>query len=207
MESNTGIVVCRNILSREDQLKWIDIVEKKGGLKKDGQWNFFGKRGRHFDRLSNYEDVDYLKDCFLKFKTQVEEIDSSLAFIDITHILTLWYPNKQGIGWHTDGYGGNDGDVGAPVYSLTLGNSCIFEYKLVGTKNKISVELHSGDLIVFGGPQRLMWHTVSEVKMGSFDGLNARINITARTCSDLTPEDDARYQTDKYIESIISNKK
>ena len=208
-----GIVICRGILSLDEQLKWINIIQRKGGLTnaETGEWNFFGKRGRHFDRLTNYpdNDVKFLKSHFVGFKNSVENADQTLTFPDITHILTLWYPNTSGIGWHVDGYGGNDGDQGAPVYSLTLGNSCLFDYKLVGTKAKISVRLDSGDLIVFGGPQRLMYHAVSKVFMGSFDkldGFNARINITARTCSDLSVEDDARWQTDKYVESILAKR-
>jgi len=124
-----------------------------------------------------------------------------LVWAPFTHMLTLYYPSERGIGWHTDSYGGNDGDEGAPVYSLTLGNSCIFEYKLVGTKTKLSVELHSGDIIVFGGPQRLMYHSVKSVKMGTFtlkENFNARINLTLRTCTGFTEEDEAKYQTDNY---------
>lgn len=207
-----GIVIYRNILSLEEQIKFIDIIKRKGGLTTTDttgstKWNFFGKRGRCFNRLSNYppEDAEFLKTCFVKFKHEIEAIDSTLIFPDVTHILTLWYPDSFGMKWHTDGYGGNNGDIGAPVYSLTLGNSCVFEYKLVGTKEKISVELHSGDIIVFGGPQRLMFHSVKKVRTGSFNKLenfNARINITARTCSDLTNEDDEKYQTDNYVKSL-----
>lgn len=217
MNPYPGIVIYRNALSVEDQLKFINIVQRKGGLDninaETGQleWNFFGKRGRCFDRILNYPDDDrqFITDCFLKFKHDVEAVDPSLCYLDVTHILTLWYPNQHGIGWHVDGYGGNDGDQGAPVYSLTLGNSCTFDYKLVGTKQKISVDLYSGDLLVFGGPQRLMYHSVKNVHMVSFTHLldfDARINITARTCSDLTPDDDERYQTTNYTQSIIQKR-
>lgn len=214
-----GIVICRGILNDHEQETFIQIVQNKGGLKSTDEktWNFFGIRGRHFDRLSNYpvEYIGILNEFFDRFKSVVEETDITLKFKPITHILTLWYPNGNGIGWHKDGYGGNDGDEGAPVYSLTLGNSCIFEYKPIEYKSIGSekVELCSGDLIVFGGPQRLMRHRVKNVKVDSFKNIvnfNARINITARTCSSLSIEDDVKYQTDmyiKYIKSKQNNKK
>lgn len=203
-KSVSGIVIVRNILSIEEQLKLIQIVEDAGGLKDtNGNWNFFGYRGRKFSNLNKYDD--HVKLTMSRIKTEVENIDSSLIWKPFTHMLTLFYPNGRGIGFHIDGHNGNDGDKGAPVYSLTLGNSCIFEYKLVGTKDKISIELHSGDIIVFGGEQRLMYHSVKSVKQGSFtlkENFDARINLTLRTCTGFSEEDEIKYQTDQYVKSI-----
>ena len=196
----------------------IDLIERNGGLKDDnGLWNFKSGRnvplrGRKFQRITNYSvnDAEFLLDIVKKFKVIVEEVDPSLTFDQVTHMLTLWYPDEKGMGWHKDGYStknrkSNDGDFGAPVYSLTLGNTCIFKYKLVGEKFVRSVELESGDIIVFGSDQREMYHQVSEVKCGTFkkkDGFDARINLTFRTCSDLTEEDDLDYQTENYNERL-----
>ncbi len=207
LNPTSGIVICKQILNFEDQLKFIDLVHRKGGLKTDtNEWNFFGKRGRCFERLSKYpaDDQKFLNDCFQKFKEIVETADKTLVFPSVTHILTLYYPGSVGIGWHIDGYGGNDGDIGAPVFSLTLGNTCLFQYKLVKTNVKIDIELRSGDLIVFGGPQRLMYHSVKQIYPKSFSiDFNARINITARTCSDLTLDDDIKYETENYVERSL----
>lgn len=208
MESIPGIVIIRNILSIEDQIKLIDIVKRKGGLKDtDDKWNFFGKRGRCFSSLHNYplEDFKFILDCCAKFKIQAENLDKTLIWKDVTHVLTLFYPDENGMGWHVDGFNGNDGDEGAPVYSLTLGNTCIFQYKLVGTKKSVSVELHSGDLIVFGGPQRLMPHSVKKVISDScqtIPHLNARVNLTFRTCTDLSLEMEEKYKTNNYVETL-----
>ena len=208
-EKDAGVVIVRNILSLEDQLKLIDIIERKGNLKdKDDKWNFLGFRGRCFSNISKYPDEDaaFLKSCCVKFKEIVEKLDSTLVWLPVTHMLTLWYPDTKGMGWHRDGYGGNDGDEGAPVYSLTLGNSCVFEYKLEdGKKTKKQVVLNSGDLIVFGGPQRLMLHRVQSVDKGSFDkkeGFNARINLTFRTCTNFNSDDESAYQTDNYTQKL-----
>src|SRR5438552_3783520 len=106
-----------------------------------------------------------------RFQQLVESTDHTLIFPSITHILTLWYPDENGIKWHVDDYGRNNRDTRAPVFSLTLGNTCTFEYKLVDAEQIISVDLNSGDLIVFGGPQRLMPHSVKKIHMGTFDKL------------------------------------
>jgi len=196
----------RQILNIEEQLKLIDIVQRKGGLKdNEGNWNFLSIRGRHFSNIDDYPDEDaaFLSECTKRFKEKTEEIDATLAWPPVTHVLSLFYPDTRGIGWHKDGYGGNDGDNGAPVYSLTLGNSCIFEYKLVGATGAAKkVELRSGDIIVFGGPQRLMKHAVTSVNKGTFknkEGFDARVNLTFRTCSDLTKEREAQFATEEYV--------
>jgi hypothetical protein len=203
-----GIVVLRQILSLEQQLHLINIVERHGGLKDpDGKWNFIANRGRNFCNIDKYdlEDRKFLSDMLTNFKFAVEARDASLAFAPVTHVLTLCYPNAKGIAWHTDDYGGNNGDFLAPVYSLSLGNSCTFEYKLVGESTVNVLELHSGDLIVFGGCQREMFHTVSSVKKSSFrprTDLDVRFNLTFRTCSNFTEEEEAYYQTHLYVQRL-----
>jgi hypothetical protein len=204
-----GIVVLRKILTLDEQLKLIDIVERKGGLKDSkGDWNFLNKRGRHFCGITKYPDDDckLLQEYAKRFKDRAEELDSSLIWPDVTHLLTLWYPDSGGMSWHYDDYGGNNGDVGAPVYSLTIGNTCVFEYRLVGGDNSnIKIELNSGDLIVFGGPQRMMKHAVTSVKKGSFkdkEGFDARINLTFRTCSGFSEKSEEEYQTDTYVKKL-----
>lgn len=225
-----GVVVIRNTLSLEDQLRIINIIQQKGGLKRekeDGEeeWNFFKQRGRHFCNLNEYDKED--KQFFLEYIEKIQSVMTTLETgipIDyVTHLLTWYYPKSKGINWHMDKYGGNDGDPDAPVYSLTIGNSCIFEFYPLDEKNpdnknanKKSVELKSGDIIIFGGPQRLMMHQVKKILMGTFtddfgkfitttkDGLpfDARINLTFRKLSDFTKDNEGYYQTDNYVEKL-----
>ncbi|CAN5546546.1 alpha-ketoglutarate-dependent dioxygenase AlkB [soil metagenome] len=74
----------------------------------------------------------------------------------------------------------------APVVSLSLGAACIFRFGNTKTRTKpyVDVELHSGDLVVFGGPSRFAYHGVPKVLAGTGDltiGLDAgRLNITIR---------------------------
>lgn len=210
-----GVVLIRQLLDDAEQRRIIDIVERHGGLQTEEKtWNFFNKRGRTFDALSNYppDDEAFLRNCFEKMKHETSKTDGKIPEAGTTHILTWWYPDQKGMGWHTDGYGGNDGDKDTPVYSLTVGNSCIFEWKPVPPEFETtdngrdinfhyeneSAEIRSGDVIVFGGPQRMMLHRVKKVLLDTeFD---VRINITFRHLSDFT--DDAKYQTDSYVEDV-----
>lgn len=115
-----------------------------------------------------------------------------------------YYNTPKGIVKHFDSHGGNNGDEGAPIYSLSLGNTCNFRYSHVGVKEEEThdISLTSGDLLVFGGPQRLMHHMVTHVDMNSCsdeDCHNAMINLTFRTCTGFTDEDEAKYKTKNYM--------
>jgi len=206
-----GVVLLRQLFSLQEQLELIQLVQEKGGLHgKDGGPNFY-QLGRSFCNIAKYSDCKLMQACFKRFKDAAEAKDKTIKWPDVTHVLTYRYPGKKGMPWHKDGYGENNGDVGAPVYSLSLGNTCIFEYKLVGGDGAVtSVELQSGDGIVFGGSQREMYHRVASVMPGTWKhlhGFDARINLTGRTCTGFTEEDEACYQTDVYFERVKEQKK
>ena len=59
------------------------------------------------------------------------------------------YASVAQLGLHLDGEEPSD----APVVTLSLGDSCVFRFAGVGRRNGPfkDVELHSGDLLVFGG--------------------------------------------------------
>ena len=194
-----GVALLRQALTAEEQKNVMDIVWRKGGLKDvDGNWNFIAGRGRHFCGLDKYQaqDRNYLCTIAHKMKVLAESTDTTLKFAPVTHLLTLAYPDTNGLGWHVDDYGGNNGDVGAPVYSLTLGNSCVFSYAPLGQEQKVHAKLESGDLIVFGGPQREMPHAVDHVIRDVGD---VRLNLTFRTWTEgFSESEEARYQTEPY---------
>jgi 2OG-Fe(II) oxygenase superfamily len=196
-----GIVVIRESLTSVEQKRLIEIITRKGGLKENGEWNFIAGRGRHFSKIKKYEklDCEYIQQIVIRFKNQVENLDPLLQFDTVTHVLTLVYPTTKGLNWHVDDYGGNNGDFQAPVYSLTLGNSCVFSYKPVGFHDTYHIKLQSGDLIVFGGPQREMLHAVEHVIQDKSD---LRYNLTFRTCTNFTDEEEAFYQTKPYKERL-----
>ena len=76
----------------------------------------------------------------------------------------------------------NERDLSAPIVSVSLGLPAIF---LFGGKSRSDrprrVELQSGDVIVWGGPDRLAYHGVAPLAKGD-DALTGRcrINLTFR---------------------------
>jgi DNA oxidative demethylase len=77
-------------------------------------------------------------------------------------------------------------DFEAPVVSISLGDSAQFRFGPArsGAATR-TVELNSGDVLMFGGPARLMFHGIGRVHSGT-SGLvpgGGRINLTLRRVS------------------------
>ncbi|MGW4824474.1 alpha-ketoglutarate-dependent dioxygenase AlkB family protein [Streptomyces sp. NPDC004227] len=95
--------------------------------------------------------------------------------------LINFYDAEAHMGLHRD----SDEKTGAPVVSLSLGDTCVFRFGNTETRTRpwTDVELRSGDLFVFGGPSRLAYHGVPRVHPGTAPaelGLTGRLNITLR---------------------------
>lgn len=96
--------------------------------------------------------------------------------------LINFYDQNARMGMHQD----KDERCDAPVVSLSIGQSCIFRFGNTENRNKpyTDIELHSGDLFVFGGPSRFAYHGVPKVIAAKVDpecGLaSGRLNITLR---------------------------
>ncbi|MEU9800461.1 alpha-ketoglutarate-dependent dioxygenase AlkB [Streptomyces sp. NPDC051000] len=95
--------------------------------------------------------------------------------------LINFYDGDSRMGMHRDA----DERSGAPVVSLSLGDSCVFRFGNTASRGRPyqDVELRSGDLFVFGGPSRLAHHGVPKVLPGTGPralGLSGRLNITLR---------------------------
>lgn len=107
------------------------------------------------------------------------------AFIPDAALVNL-YGRGASMGLHQD----KDETSGAPVISLSLGDSCTFRFGTPSHRGRpyTDVRLESGDLVVFGGPSRLAFHGVPKVFDGTApawcaDVLGAapgRVNITLR---------------------------
>lgn len=77
----------------------------------------------------------------------------------------------------------DEATLDAPVVSVSLGDTAIF--RIGGLQRRAptrSVRLASGDVVVFGGPSRLMFHGIDRVIAGSSPLLTdgGRINLTLR---------------------------
>ncbi|MEU4209585.1 alpha-ketoglutarate-dependent dioxygenase AlkB [Streptomyces sp. NPDC026206] len=95
--------------------------------------------------------------------------------------LVNYYDATAKMGMHRD----SDEKSGAPVVSLSLGDTCVFRFGNTSSRNRpwTDVELRSGDLFVFGGPSRSAYHGVPRTLPGTAPpglGLEGRLNITLR---------------------------
>jgi alkylated DNA repair protein (DNA oxidative demethylase) len=96
--------------------------------------------------------------------------------------LINFYDVDARLGLHQD----QEERANAPVVSISLGDSAIFRFGNTQTRGRpyTDIELHSGDLVVFGGPSRYAYHGVPKVLpyTGPTDiGLNGgRLNVTLR---------------------------
>lgn len=100
--------------------------------------------------------------------------------------LINFYDVRAHMGMHQDKEEISD----APVVSLSLGNRAVFRFGNTTNRNRpyTDVELHSGDLFVFGGPSRRAFHGITKTFPGTADpslGLGpglaeGRWNITLR---------------------------
>nr|WP_316651069.1 alpha-ketoglutarate-dependent dioxygenase AlkB [uncultured Gellertiella sp.] len=94
--------------------------------------------------------------------------------------LVNFYDDAAKMGLHQDR---DEQDLCAPVLSVSLGNSCLFRFGGLDRKDATrSIRLDSGDIVVLGGPSRLIFHGVDRIYPGTSPLLNngGRINLTLR---------------------------
>ena len=91
------------------------------------------------------------------------------------------YAGGAKMGMHQD----NEEPIQTPVISISLGASCLFRFGNTKSRNRpwTDVELGSGDLFVFGGPDRRAFHGVTRVNDDGHPLTESgeRFNITIRT--------------------------
>jgi alkylated DNA repair protein (DNA oxidative demethylase) len=94
--------------------------------------------------------------------------------------LINFYDAQARMGPHQDR---DEVDFDAPILSVSLGDSCRFRHggETRGGPTQ-SLRLDSGDIVVFGGPARKMFHGVDRIFPGSSTLLSppGRINLTLR---------------------------
>ena len=94
--------------------------------------------------------------------------------------LINYYDAAAKMGAHQDV---DEADFAAPILSVSLGDSCRFRF---GGDNRggptQSLILESGDVLIFGGPARKMFHGVDRILPGASTLLSppGRINLTLR---------------------------
>lgn len=97
--------------------------------------------------------------------------------------LINYYATDARMGLHQDR---DEDDLGAPVVSLSLGDTCLFRYGGLERRAPTrSIRLLSGDAVVIGGESRLIFHGVDKLYGGSSSLLpeGGRFNLTLRRIS------------------------
>ncbi|QYG95114.1 alpha-ketoglutarate-dependent dioxygenase AlkB [Iamia sp. SCSIO 61187] len=108
-------------------------------------------------------------------------VPGAAAFAPDAAIVNLYAPGAH-LGLHQDGEEPSD----APVVTISLGDACTF--RLAGTDRRTGpftdVRLESGDLLVFGGRNRRIFHGVPKIVAGTgppgLDLPPGRLSITVR---------------------------
>ncbi|MGW5861031.1 alpha-ketoglutarate-dependent dioxygenase AlkB family protein [Streptomyces sp. NPDC055239] len=125
---------------------------------------------------------DWMVDLGRRALTEAYADASAAADYTPDTALINFYDGQARMGMHQD----KDERSSAPVVSLSIGDTCVFRVGNTETRTKpyTDIELASGDLFVFGGPSRYIFHGVPKVHEGTADpatGLTSgRLNITMR---------------------------
>lgn len=107
--------------------------------------------------------------------------------IDFDTAIVNWYGPNSTLGIHQDKDEDKELlDAGSPVVSFSIGSSAVFGY---GSTRQAATNQHmfldSGDVLVFGGPSRLIYHGIMSIVPNTcpdFLGFKnpGRLNITLR---------------------------
>jgi DNA oxidative demethylase len=100
--------------------------------------------------------------------------------------LINYYSDTARMGLHQDR---DEQTFAAPVVSVSLGDEAVFRIGGINRKDPTrSLRLHSGDVLVFGGPARLAFHGIDRLIKGSSPLLKqgGRINLTLRRVTEAT---------------------
>lgn len=178
-----GVVMMEGFLSMSQQLRitreilkhgqgkngWLQASDKvHDGRSNDILNNVHHGRGRLYAELNSYPLAGELEAMCIGAANIAMGLEcSEMPSITPTHLLSIYYGEaSRKLGWHRDD-GSHDGASLQPVVSFSIGNSCDFclKHELRGTPT--CVQLHSGDVIMFGGLARHIMHTVALVHSGT----------------------------------------
>jgi alkylated DNA repair protein (DNA oxidative demethylase) len=112
----------------------------------------------------------------------VDDVGAAGGGFDPDAAIVNFYAPGARLGLHQDG----EEPSSAPVVTITLGDTCVF--RMAGTDRRTGpftdVEFQSGDLLVFGGRNRRIYHGVAKVIDGTaptwLDLPPGRLSITVR---------------------------
>lgn len=116
--------------------------------------------------------------CILDVWKQVTDLDR-----DPDCCLINYYGEDARMGMHQDK---DEADFSFPVVSMSLGDDGLFRIGNTTRGGKTeSIWLNSGDVVVMGGPARLIYHGVDRIRFGSSRLMpkGGRLNLTLRVAT------------------------
>ena len=168
-----GLVILRQFIDDAECRKIAEMAQAMGSdSAEDGFYttdqngnrvlNTGEARGRIYDRATRFPpELIQQSDNAVSAAC---EADPAMPEMTCTHLLLNMYTTSAGLIWHRDIYE-NDGKSDHPVVNLSIGASCLFGFKHEDTDEERTVTLHSGDVILFGGPCRLIKHAVLSIDL------------------------------------------
>jgi DNA oxidative demethylase len=160
--------------SQDSLLAEIEIITNKAA-----GW-VTDRSGYRYDRLDPESGRPWpaLPDCFLRLAISAAAEAGYLDFVPDACLINRYAPGAR-LSLHQDK---NERDFANPIVSVSLGLQATFQFG--GLKRTDPVRrytLRHGDIAVWGGPSRLRYHGVLELKDGVHDRLGRmRINLTFR---------------------------
>jgi len=138
------------------------------------------RTGYRYDRIDPQTGQPWpaLPDCFLKLATVAATEAGYPLFVPDACLINRYEPGAR-LSLHQDK---NERDFDDPIVSVSLGLPATFQFG--GLKRSDPVRkfaLRHGDVAVWGGPSRLYYHGVLELKDGEHDTVGRlRLNLTFR---------------------------
>jgi len=133
---------------------------------------WYGNKGIEYNYSNSTKKAIAWTNELLELKNSIEKItDTSFN----SCLLNLYHDGEEGMSWHSD----NEKELGEDpiIASLSLGTGRKFVFKHKITKQKVSVFLESGSLLVMKGKTQELWlHALPKTKKIH----SPRINLTFR---------------------------
>lgn len=197
-----GLVLMKGALNKEKQIWLAEYATKAGEDPQHGFWTTLANgekvlnndkgRGRIYDTIHAFPDAQLVQGLCEEMVAVARKNDAHMPQMFPTHLLLLKYATPDGMCWHSDS-DPNDGDNDHPIVSVTIGNSCEFGYKLTG-KPESTITLESGDVLIWGGPNRMLLHCVHKVNSNTCPDYlpikDVRLNFTFRDAPNVLGNED-----------------
>ena len=183
-----GVVILRRFLSDEEQQELCHFGLSKVRAEKPAR-NEVLKNMRQLTLGNKKSDLLSLPPGLASLATEATRLAQTLAPGELRELQTPrtcvlnWYDPSSRLGMHVDKQGSVSG---IPVVSFSVGDRCDFCWKRGWSKKEAprTVELASGDVLLFGGPAEGIVHGVPKIHPGTAPRwlqLKGRLNVTLRS--------------------------